>query len=122
MGKGSYSYGYKNAMTFAQFDEKVGNRKTGQYGHYVDMYTKRTGNRERVFRVQWYERNVKYPTHAEFKKALKAARQRGNRAYISEWVEKNQTFPYTEDGLRAALAFAKTIEPMWELFYNREDD
>ena len=105
--------------TLAEFNERVGNRKTGYYGYGVDMYTKRTGDRERVFRVQWYERNSKYPTHADFKKALKRGNHRG---YISEWVEQNQTFPYTENGLKAAIAFSESVEPMREAFYNREDD
>lgn len=108
--------------TFAEFNERVGNRKTGGYGYGVDMYTKRSGDRERVFRVQWYERNSKYPTHAAYKKALKTARLYGNRSYISEWVEKNQTFPYSADGLQAAIAFSDSVQPMREAFRNRETD
>lgn len=108
--------------TLAEFNERIGNRKTGYYGYGVDMYTKRTGDRERVFRVQWYERNSKYPTHAAFKKALKSARLCGNRSYISEWVQQNQTFPYTDDGLKAAIAFSESVQPMREAFYNREDN
>ena len=111
-------------MSFAEFDSKIGNRKTGYYGDGVDMYTKRSGDRERVFRVQWYERNSKYPTHADFKKALNRAKSgwfpRGGLG--SEWVEKNQTFPYSEDGLKAALAFSESIQPMREAFWNREQD
>ena len=108
--------------TFAEFNERIGNRKTGGYGYGVDMYTKRSGDRERVFRVQWYERNSKYPTHAAYKKALKIARLYGNRSYISEWVQQNQTFPYTDDGLKAAIAFSESIQPMLEVFHNRETD
>lgn len=110
--------------TFEEFNKEIGNCKTGGYGHGVDMYTKRDGSNLRVFRVQWYERNSKYPTHADWKKALNLARQgwhpRGGLG--NEWVEKNQTFPYSEDGLAAAIAFSESIQPMWEAFWNREDD
>ena len=40
----------------------------------------------------------------------------------SEWVEKNQTFPYSEEGLQAALAFSESLEPKREAFWNRETD
>ena len=110
--------------TFEEFDKQVGKRKTGYYGMGVDMYTRRNGNRERVFRVQWFERNVKYPTHDDWKKAVAHARQgwfpRGGLG--SEWVEKNQTFPYTPEGLEAALEFSKSVEPKLEAFRNRETD
>lgn len=110
--------------SFAEFDKRVDDRKTGWYGYGVDMYTKRTGNRERVFRVQWYERNSKYPTHADYKKALRRAKSgwfpRGGLG--SEWVEKNQTFPYSEEGLEAAISFSESVQPMREAFNNREDD
>lgn len=112
--------------TFAEFNEQVGNRKTGGYGYGVDMYTKRNGNRERVFRVQWYERSAKYPTHTDYKKALHKQRVASQNGYYvpagREWVEKNQTFPYTEDGLKAAIAFSDSVQPMREAFWNREDD
>ena len=109
--------------TFVEFDKEIGNRKTCGYGHGVDMYTKRTGDRERVFRVQWYERSSKYPTHEDWKKAVNRAKSgwmpRGGLG--REWVEKNQTFPYSEEGLAAAIAFSDSIEPMREAFWNRED-
>ena len=109
--------------TFAEFNERIGNRKTGGYGYGVDMYTKRSGNRERVFRVQWYERNSKYPTHADYKKAVNRAKNgwfpRGGLG--SEWVEKNQTFPYSADGLKAAITFSDSVQPMREAFHNRDN-
>lgn len=112
-------------MSFAEFDKKVGNRKTGVYGRGVDMYTKRNGSNERVFRVQWYERSVKYPTHEDYKKALRKQRVASANGYYCpagrEWVEKNQTFPYSENGLQAALAFSESVQPMREAFWNRED-
>ena len=111
-------------QTFAEFDARIGKRKTGFYGQGVDMYTRRDGSNERVFRVQWHERNAKYPTHRHWKKAMAAARggwiPRGGLG--SEWVEKNRTFPYTEDGLAEALAFSESIAPKREAFWNREDD
>ena len=110
--------------TFAEFNERVGSRKTGGYGHGVDMYTKRNGNHERVFRVQWFERSAKYPTHADYKKAVRMAKSgwmpRGGIG--REWVEKNQTFPYSADGLQAAIAFSDSVQPMREAFWNRDVD
>lgn len=110
--------------TFEEFDKQVGMHKTGYYGSGVDMYTKRNGNRERVFRVQWFERNVKYPTHADWKKAVSLAKQgwfpRGGLG--SEWVEKSQTFPYTPEGLEAALEFNMAMKPKRDEFLNRETD
>ena len=110
-------------LTFSEFDKKVGNRKTGGYGYGVDMYTKRDGSNVRVFRVQWYERNSKYPTHADWKRAYNLAKQGWHPCggLGNEWVEKNQTFPYTEQGLQAALAFSESVQPMREAFRDRED-
>lgn len=112
--------------TFAEFNERIGNRKTGGYGYGVDMYTKRSGDRERVFRVQWYERSVKYPTHEDYKKAIRKQRSAAANGFYwpagREWVEKNQTFLYSADGLQAAIAFSESIQPMREAFYNRETD
>ena len=112
--------------TFEEFDKEVGNRKTGYYGKGVDMYTKRTGNRERVFRVQWYERSVKYPTHEDYIKALRKQKACAKNGFYynagSEWVEKNRTFDYTPEGLDAALWWAENVAaPMWEEFANRDD-
>lgn len=113
-------------QTFAEFDKKVGNRKTGYYGNGVDMYTKRNGNRERVFRVTWPERNVKYPTHEEYKKAERKQRNaRRNGFYFEvgrEFVTQTQLFPYTEEGLKAALAFSKSVEPKRDAFWNSKQD
>ena len=112
---------------FKEYNEAVGNRKTGGYVHgtNVDMYTKRSGSRERVFRVKWYERNSAYPTHEAFEKALHRESMLAAKGYgckiISEWVEKNQTFPYSPDGLEAAIKFDKSLEPMYEKFLNREE-
>lgn len=39
---------------------------------------------------------------------------------LDMWVERNQTFPYSEDGLEAALAFAKTVGHKWEEFWSRD--
>ena len=115
---------YGTQERFVDFNRRVGNHKTGVYGNGVDMYTKRSGNHERVFRVQWYERSRRYPTHADWKKAVACAKNgwfpRGGLG--SEWVEKNQTFPYSEEGLQAALAFSESLEPKREAFWNRETD
>ena len=111
-------------QSFKEFNETVGKRKTGYYGNGVDMYTRRDGSDERVFRVQWYERNKKYPTHEAYKQARQKQRVAGMNGFYCpagrEWVEKNQTFPYTENGLQAALAFSESVQPMREAFQNRE--
>ena len=70
---------YGTQERFVDFNRRVGNHKTGVYGNGVDMYTKRSGNHERVFRVQWYERSRRYPTHADWKKLLLALRTAGSR-------------------------------------------
>ena len=112
-------------MSFAEFDKKVGSRKTGFYGHGVDMYTRRDGSNERVFRVQWYERNSKYPTREDYKKASRKQMNASRNGFYCpagrEWVEKNQLFPYNEEGLVAALAFSESVQPMREEFKNREE-
>lgn len=104
--------------TFEEFDAEVGNRKTGFYGQGVDMYTKRDGSCERVFRVKWWERNSKYPTHRDWEKALRLSS-----SYVREWVEKQQVFPYTAEGLEAALEFAQSdlMTERYAAWHNREE-
>lgn len=110
--------------TFEEFDAQVGNRKTGYYGRGVEMYTKRDGTGERVFCVKWFERNVRYPTHEDWRKAIKLAKRglypRGGLG--SEWVEKRRLFPYSEEGLSQAIVFSESLEPLREAFWNRETD
>jgi hypothetical protein len=115
----------RERRTFEEFDKEVGKRKTGIYGFGVDMYTKRSGNRERVFRVQWYERSSKYPTHEDYVKALRKQRSAAANGFYcpagSEWVEKNKTFDYTPEGLEAALWWAENeASYWWDKFANRE--
>lgn len=100
--------------SFAEFNTEVGTRKTGYYGYGVDMYTMRTGSKERVFRVQWYERNPKYPTHEDYKRALRRARN-----YINEWIEKNEVFPYTPEGLDEAIRFSESVQPKRDEFISQ---
>lgn len=104
--------------TFEEFNAEVGNRKTGYYGNGVDMYTKRDGSNERVFCVKWFERNSKYPTHKDWKKAQRLCSNK----YISEWVEKRQLFAYTPQGLEAALEFVQSdlMSERYAAWYNRE--
>lgn len=112
--------------TFAEFNERVGSHKTGYYGFDIDMYTKRNGNRDRVFRVMWPERNSKYPTHDDYKKALRKQRSASANGFYcpagNEWVWQNQLFPYTENGLKAAISFSDSVEPKREAFYSRDRD
>ena len=114
-------------MTFEQFDAQVGNRKTGWLeGEGIDMYTKRTGERVRVFRVTYPERNSKYPTHADFVKAQKRAQKlwsMGFQAeYVNEFVFKQQLFPYSAKGLEMARTFNETVaEPMREAAFNSSE-
>ena len=113
--------------SFEEFDAAVGTRKTGYYGHGVDMYTKRDGSGERVFRVQWYERSKRYPTHEDYKKALRKQLNAAKNGFYcpagNEWVQKNKLFNYTEKGLEAALYWAEHVAfPANEKFQEREDD
>ena len=104
--------------TFEQFDRETAKRKTGYYGEGVDMYTKRDGSGQRVFRVQWFERNGRFASHAEYLQAIKSLAT--SQPMPREWVECNETFPYTAEGLQAALEFSKAAEPKREAFRNRE--
>ena len=103
--------GVDYAAEFAAFDERVGAHKTGVFGHYVEMYTKRSGDRERVFCVKWYERNGKFPTAEAWERECRI-RRRGNGFYTpgNEWVEKRRLFPYTAEGLQAAVEFVDSDE------------
>ena len=112
--------------SFQEFDEAVGSRKTGIYGRGVDMYTRRDGSNQRVFRVSWYERSVKYPTHKDYEKALRRQEVAARNGFYcpagNEWVEKNRLFDYDENGLEAALWWAEHVAaPMNEKFQQRED-
>ena len=111
--------------TFAEFDARVGSHRTGGYGHGVDMYTRR-GTDERVFRVKWYERSSKYPTHADYQEALRRQRAASRNGFYcpagNEWVEKNKLFGYDEQGLAAAIAWSDFVQPLREAFWDREDD
>ena len=107
-------------MTFEQFDKQVGNHKTGWLkGESIDMYTRRTGERERVFRVSYPERNSKYPTHEDYAKAQKRAQKMWRMGiqteYVNEFVWKQQLFPYSAKGLEMARTFNETVaEPIRE--------
>lgn len=73
--------------------------KTGYFGNAgsakVDWYTKRDGSGERVIRVYWMEKRTKKP-------------RRAVRGY-SDYVQKQELFPFTEDGLTEACKFAEEL-------------
>ena len=113
------------ATTFEIFDKSFGNRKTGFFFGGMDMYTRRDGSDERVIRVTWPERNIKYPTHEDYKKALRRQRSASRSGFYCpagrEWVFHNQLFPYTEQGFEAALKFHDALEPKFEAYRHGDE-
>lgn len=99
-------------MDFNEIVKEMGNRKTGWVaGTGIDIYTKRSGERKRVFCVKWYERNRKFPTKQAWEREA-AIRRNGNGYYTpgDEWVEKRREFPFTENGLEEAIKFTESAE------------
>ena len=113
------------ATVFEIFDKEFGKRKTGYFFGGMDMYTLRDGSNQRVIRVTWPERNVKYPTHEDYVKALRKQRNASRNGFYCpagrEWVFHNQLFPYTEQGFEAALKFHDALEPKFEAYIHWND-
>ena len=92
---------------FARFDADTRGRKTGVFGEGVDMYTRRTGDRERVFRVSWSE--PRYASREAFEAAMEnAGRKPSSWSFADEYERNEVLFPYTGEGLARALEFSST--------------
>ena len=75
--------------------------KTGYFtGTGVDWYTRRDGSNARVIRVQYHEPRTT-------KKRLVELYDGRVIEYGRDMVRKNQLFPFTLEGLRAAVEFHK---------------
>lgn len=76
--------------------------KTGCFrGTGVDWYTRRGGSGVRVIRVQWYapRRTPKKPVMLYDGKVVEVG---------SDTVQKNELFPFTLEGLKAAVSFRQS--------------
>lgn len=92
---------------FARFDADTSGRKTGVFGEGVDMFTRRTGDRERVFRVSWWE--PRYASRESFEAAMESAGRKPSSWSTADEYKKNEVlFPYTGEGLASALEFSST--------------